>query len=71
MQQVTVVAEMADGTCIVEHVARFEDFTAQVLGFRRDAECLRLTWHATPLPPADERREAGCWPVRALLGEVA
>jgi len=71
MQQVTIVAEMADGTCLVEHVARFEHFTGAVLAFRRDADVVRLTWHETPLPPADERREAGCWPVRALLGEVA
>ncbi|MGI8912253.1 MAG: hypothetical protein ACR2JY_00440, partial [Chloroflexota bacterium] len=70
-QQTTIVAEMADGTCLVEHVTEVNVFLDLVLGFRRDAECLRLTWHATPLPPADERREAGCWPVRALLGEVA
>lgn len=45
MRPVTIVAEMQDGTCIVEHVRTFEDFTAIVLPFRADAECVRLTWH--------------------------
>jgi len=67
-QQVTIVAEMAPDTeggpcgCIVEHVAAFEDFTALVLGFRRDAEVARLTWHATPEPPAEELLERGACP---------
>jgi hypothetical protein len=51
MQQVTIVAEMADGWTIVEHVETFEDFTSIVLGFRRDSECVRLSWHQTPEPP--------------------
>lgn len=83
MAPTTITAEMADGSTIVEHVFRFEDFTALVLGFRRDSECERLTWHNTgalallDLLAADmagmlaEAREAGCWPVVALHGEVA
>ncbi len=60
--RVTIVAEMADGGCIVEHVAAFEDFTGLVLGFRRDADVVRLTWHATPEPPAEELLESGACP---------
>jgi hypothetical protein len=51
MQQVTIVAEMADGTCIFERVEGFEDFIAIALGFRRDPDCVRLSWHQTPEPP--------------------
>lgn len=51
MQPATIVAEMADGWTIVEYVEAFEDFTAIVLAFRRDSECVRLTWHETPEPP--------------------
>ena len=83
MRPATIVAEMADGSCLVEHVTAFEDFTALVLGYRRDSECVRLTWH--PLEGvalidalagelrglADDLRESGCWPVVALAGEVA
>ncbi|HEY8744178.1 MAG TPA: hypothetical protein VIU62_13820 [Chloroflexota bacterium] len=54
MQVTTIVAEMAGGTCLVEHVEAFEDFTGIVLGFRRDSECVRLSWHPTPEPPADD-----------------
>ena len=44
----TIVAEMEDGTCLVEHVATFAAFIAVVLPFRRDPDCLRVTWHTTP-----------------------
>ncbi|HEY8743605.1 MAG TPA: hypothetical protein VIU62_10915 [Chloroflexota bacterium] len=47
----TVVAEMLDGACIVEHVFDFKAFVAVVLPFRRDPDCLRVTWHTTPEPP--------------------
>ena len=45
---VTIVAEMLDGSTIVEHVATFAAFVAIVLPLRRDPDCLRVTWHATP-----------------------
>lgn len=69
-QRVTIVGEMIDGTCIVEHVQGFDAFIAIALPLWRDSECERLTWHPTPVP-AEERREAGCWPVVPRLGEVA
>ena len=68
---VTIVAEMSDGTMLVEHVADFAAFVAVALPFRRDSECRRPTWHTTPALAAEELREAGCWPVVALQGEVA
>jgi hypothetical protein len=71
MRQATIVAEMADGGCVVEHVAAFEEFTALVLGFRRDPDVRRLSWHRTPAPAAEELREAGVWPARALPADVA
>lgn len=63
MKQTTIVAEMIDGACIVEHVEAFADFTGIVLGFRRDSECVRLTWHPTPEPPEPVLYEsASCAP---------
>ena len=69
-QRVTIVGEMTDGTCIVEHVAGFDQFIEIALPLWRDSECERLTWHPTPAP-AEEVRQAGCWPVRALASDVA
>lgn len=43
----TIIATMADGSTIVEHVATFAAFIAVVLPFRRDPECLRVTWYPT------------------------
>ncbi len=63
---VTVVAEMADGSAIVEHVADFAAFIAVVLPFRRDPECLRVTWHPTPALALRELQGQ-----RPMLAEVA
>lgn len=82
MAQTTIVAEMIDGTCLVEHVTAFEAFTALVLGYRRDPEVVRLTWHANGRPAGAGALAAQslgdhpqvrtrCWPVRTQLGEVA
>jgi hypothetical protein len=76
---------MRDGTVLVEHALRFEDFTALVLGFRRDSECRQVSWHQTgPLALLDllAAETAGClaeaqaavWRADAALvlsGEVA
>ena len=61
---VTIVAEMEDGSTIVEHVATFAAFIAIVLPLRRDPECVRVTWHATPVAP-------GTLPWPEWLTEVA
>jgi len=50
MKQATVIAQMADGSTIVEHPAEFGEFVALVLAFRRDSECVRLAWHKVPEP---------------------
>ncbi|HEY8744130.1 MAG TPA: hypothetical protein VIU62_13580 [Chloroflexota bacterium] len=50
-QQVTIIAEMADGSHVVEHTEAFGEYVGMVLGFRWDPECVRLEWHPTPEPP--------------------
>lgn len=47
---ITIIAEMRDGTCIVEDVASFEDFTAIALPLWHDSECIKLTWQEAPPP---------------------
>lgn len=44
MQQATVYAVMADGTLITEFVEGFEAFIDMVLEFRRDRDCIHLSW---------------------------
>jgi hypothetical protein len=69
-QRVTIIGEMADGSTIVEHVAGWDAFIAVALPLWHDSECERLTWHETPAL-SEERRQAGCWPVRTLAADVA
>jgi len=52
-------------THIVEHTADFGEYVGIVLGFRRDPDCVRLTWHATPAVAAEALR------LPALQSEVA
>jgi len=49
----------------VEHTADFGEYVGIVLGFRRDPDCVRLTWHATPAVAAEALR------LPALQSEVA
>jgi hypothetical protein len=53
-QRVLLQAVMQDGTIIRDEATRFEDFTALVLGFRRDPDVARLTWTVLVETPATE-----------------
>ncbi len=61
-ETVTITATMVDGTVIEETASDFGEFAGLVLGFRRDADVVSLTWHATPEPPAEELLESGACP---------
>ncbi len=78
MKQTTIVAEMVGGGCIVERTGDFGQFVDLVLGFRRDADCVRLTWHEMPPRPdalarhveqvyrqTQRGRQTGCSPAAA------
>lgn len=44
MQQATIYAVMADGTMLTEFVQGFWAFIDMVLEFRRDPDCIHLSW---------------------------
>lgn len=56
-QAVIVRAQMADGSVIEATAATFAVFTALVLAFRADAECVRLTWKEAATA-SDDRAQA-------------
>lgn len=51
MQTVTLFATMRDGSVLVERTRDFGQFVGLVLGFRKDADGVRLVWRVQPPAP--------------------
>jgi len=58
---------------LIEHAPTFEDFTALVLGFRKDPECVVLTWQPVRCEPGSAAylSAAAAWRERIARHGVA